>query len=540
MLKLVKRMKTSIIVKTVLLVLSLMTSILLNGQISPGELAEVHSALEGMSNCTQCHTLGSKVSDEKCLACHTEIKVRVEAGKGYHSSTAVTGKACVTCHNDHHGRTFEILRFEKELFDHKLSGYELSGAHAKKACNDCHKKEFITDQKIRNKKYPSFLGLGTECLSCHEDYHQKTLSSACTNCHTYDAFKPASKFDHNLSKFKLAGKHQSVDCIKCHKMETIDGKQVQKFKGIAFDNCTSCHLDAHQNRFGQDCRQCHNEESFHQVLGMKDFDHNKTGFILEDKHQVVACNLCHKTSFTASVKHDRCSDCHSDYHNNEFAKNGFSPDCSDCHNTKGFTFFSFTVERHNLSNFPLEGAHMAIPCFDCHRKTDRWSFRNIGLRCSECHKDIHEPYLDQKYYPGSDCRVCHSTSGWSGVSFNHDKTGFILEGKHKLQSCRSCHFIKDATGNTSQNFSEVSTACSSCHTDIHYRQFEQEGITNCTRCHEFENWKATRFDHNTARFILDGKHINVACNKCHKTVRDGELTYIQYILNDFKCESCHR
>ena len=43
-------------------------------QISPGELAKVHAHLEGMSNCTQCHSLGAKVSNEKCLDCHKEVK----------------------------------------------------------------------------------------------------------------------------------------------------------------------------------------------------------------------------------------------------------------------------------------------------------------------------------------------------------------------------------------------------------------------------------------------------------------------------------
>src|SRR5512139_2822916 len=87
-------------------------------QISPGDLAQPHSALEGMSNCTQCHTLGAKVSNEKCLTCHTEIKERVDANKGYHSSSEVKAKSCVACHNDHHGRTFEIIRFDKQNFDH--------------------------------------------------------------------------------------------------------------------------------------------------------------------------------------------------------------------------------------------------------------------------------------------------------------------------------------------------------------------------------------------------------------------------------------
>ena len=42
-------------------------------QISPGKLTDAHAHLEGMGNCTQCHDLGNKVPDQKCLACHTEI-----------------------------------------------------------------------------------------------------------------------------------------------------------------------------------------------------------------------------------------------------------------------------------------------------------------------------------------------------------------------------------------------------------------------------------------------------------------------------------
>jgi uncharacterized paraquat-inducible protein A len=51
-------------------------------QISPGELSQAHAHLEGMSKCTQCHTLGDKVSNIKCLACQTEIKERIDQQKG--------------------------------------------------------------------------------------------------------------------------------------------------------------------------------------------------------------------------------------------------------------------------------------------------------------------------------------------------------------------------------------------------------------------------------------------------------------------------
>ncbi|MDD2995319.1 MAG: hypothetical protein PHP99_03775, partial [Paludibacter sp.] len=46
-------------------------------QISPGDLSEAHAHLEGLSNCTQCHTVGEKVTREKCLDCHKEIKSNI-------------------------------------------------------------------------------------------------------------------------------------------------------------------------------------------------------------------------------------------------------------------------------------------------------------------------------------------------------------------------------------------------------------------------------------------------------------------------------
>jgi len=510
-------------------------------QISPGDLSEVHAQLEGMSNCTQCHILGDKVSNDKCLACHTEIKQRVDKQKGYHSSSDVGDKSCVVCHNDHHGRNFQIIRFDKNNFNHNLTGYVLSGPHSKKKCEDCHKAGFISEQKIKNKKYPTYLGLNTSCLTCHADYHQKTLSDDCSNCHNDDAFKPAIKFDHNKTKFQLAGKHQNVECVKCHKIEVKNNQNFQVFAGVPFSNCTTCHKDMHNGLFGQDCRQCHNEESFHNIQGMVNFDHNKTHFKLEDKHQTVPCKSCHKTAvFTDPLKYQRCTDCHADYHKGQFTKQGITPDCSSCHGTKGFTLFSYTIEQHNTGNFPLKGAHLAIPCNSCHKKTEKWSFKDIGIRCNDCHTDIHESFLDIKYYPDKNCTNCHSEESWNIINFDHSKTGWALEGAHKNQTCLKCHFDKSDDGTVKQKFAGLTSTCTNCHKDTHASQFEKDGTTNCSRCHDFNNWKISQFDHDKTKFKLDGLHKNLACNKCHKPVQRDEITYVLYKINDYKCENCHR
>ena len=510
----------------------------LSGQISPGDLAEAHAHLKGLSNCTKCHTLGEKVSNEKCLDCHLDIGIRISKSRGYHASHEVKGKGCTECHSDHHGRNFQMIRFDTDQFNHALTGYNLLEAHERVDCKTCHKRENIADPKVKSKA-STYLGLDQKCLSCHTDYHQGTLSSDCASCHDISTFQPASKFNHQSSSFPLRGKHSTVDCILCHKKSVYNGKEMQKFKGLSFGKCTSCHKDVHANKFGQNCTQCHSEISFHQVKGMKSFNHSRTNYPLEGKHRTVSCAKCHKSGYSKALRHKRCIDCHKDYHNQQFLVQGKVPDCSDCHSTLGFDRSSYTIERHNESPFQLTGAHLATPCFTCHKKSDTWSFRQIGLKCVDCHKDAHEPNLDKKYYPEAACNSCHNSKQWSEISFDHASTGYTLEGAHERQSCRSCHFKPGEMGQVVQQFSDLNSSCTNCHKDEHQSQFGDPEGTSCLRCHDYFDWSAGLFDHDQTAFPLDGKHKDVDCNKCHTPLVTAQLTYTRYKLKSFTCESCH-
>jgi hypothetical protein len=510
------------------------------GQISPGELSEPHAHLEGMSNCTQCHDLGKHVSDQKCLSCHTELKTRIDQKKGFHSSSKVGNKGCISCHSEHLSRKYDIVHLEKDKFNHQDAGWALEGKHKEKKCQDCHKTENITDPLIKKKKV-TYLGLSTTCLTCHEDKHQKTLSTTCTECHSFEAFKPAKKFDHNKSKFVLKGKHIQVECKKCHEIDILNGKEYQKFKGIEFGKgCVNCHKDEHENKFGQNCAECHSEESFKILKSAGKFDHNKTNFKLEDKHVNVDCKKCHKGSLTAPLLHKRCADCHTDYHKGQFTKKSVLSDCKDCHSTRGFVGSSFTLERHNKTSFKLEGAHLATPCFSCHKKEKDWQFGEMPKRCVACHSNIHKGFIGEKYNPEEQCDKCHGTSSWGKVTFNHNITTFELKGKHLEKSCRDCHFKKGTDNQLIQQFSSLTGNCENCHTDIHQKQFTINDKLDCTTCHGgFENWKADRFNHNTTRFKLDGGHLNVECKKCHLENKSGLVPFIQYKNTKMECLSCH-
>jgi hypothetical protein len=526
---------TGVIFATMVLLLFVTDS---KGQISPGELAQQHSHLEGMSNCTKCHTLGAKVSNNKCLTCHKEIQARIFLSKGYHASPEVKNKSCSGCHSDHHGRNFDILNLNEDKFNHNLTGYKLEGSHAKTSCRDCHQTRFVQSTELKKKK-GTFLGLDSKCASCHEDYHQQTLSNTCSNCHTQEKFKPASKFNHDNSKFVLKGKHKTVDCSKCHPVTVKNNKDFQQFTGIRFDGCTNCHNDPHENKFGQNCTYCHTEESFKLVKNLSNFDHDKTRFKLIGKHEVVSCKSCHKNNLTASLKHNRCADCHSDFHKGQFVENGAFTDCKECHTEQGFQQSSFSIERHNKGKFKLEGAHIATPCTACHLTTPEWKFKQIGFQCKDCHKDIHEAYLDKKYYPEANCLKCHSSDRWDQISFDHNQTNYQLEGKHQIQSCRSCHEIKNEESKPGLKFTGLTQRCSDCHLDNHNGQFNHEGNNLCSNCHKPEGWAPSTFDHDKSAFKLDGKHEDVACIKCHPMVEGPEKPYVLYKTGKIQCKNCH-
>ncbi|QQS37030.1 MAG: cytochrome C [Ignavibacteriales bacterium] len=515
----------------------LLLSNFIYAQISPGDLTKAHADLEGMSNCTKCHELGEKVYNSKCLDCHTEIKALINAGRGYHSGSEVKGKECYSCHSEHHGRNFRIINFNPDNFNHSKTGFNLEGVHQKKECKDCHQSKFISDSKLK-KRSSTYLGLDTKCASCHEDVHQTTLGNNCGSCHNNNSFKPVTSFDHNKAAFKLSGSHEKVECSKCHLSEKRNGKDFVKFKGTSFATCASCHKDPHQGKFGSNCQSCHSTVSFQQI-NTGSFDHNKTSFPLAGRHTRVKCDNCHKEGLTKKIKHENCFDCHEDYHKGAFVLNDKTKDCKECHTETGFSPSLFGYDNHQKAAFALTGMHMAVPCINCHRKDEEpWKFRQIGLKCIDCHQNIHRTELAAEYLSNNDCSSCHSVDAWHTIKFDHNKTDFKLLGKHSEATCADCHNKKGET-KTVTIFSSIKSNCEFCHTDIHFGQFKVGETSDCSNCHTFDNWKPEKFDHEKTRFSLKGAHEKLKCIQCHKVESYETSLFVKFKMEDFKCASCH-
>ncbi len=571
------------------LALSVLSGTSARAQFSPGELTQAHASLEGTDNCTQCHDLGQKINGQKCLSCHVELKERVDAGKGYHASSSVRSKECIACHFEHKGRGFKMIRWEggKSAFDHSLTGYKLEGKHKTDRCEKCHKPEQIVSPTVRLQSgvtvsiKNTHLGLSQQCATCHFDEHRGQLDPKCGQCHDFDNWKESVKtrFDHSKTKYPLIGRHQKVECVQCHALtedvrKKPDGSTDQNFanyKKLDFSNCTPCHKDPHQNKFGRNCVKCHDALGWTHVV-MEGFDHNKTRYPLIGEHRHVACDKCHqpdpkKPAAYKNMSFSKCTDCHKDTHAGQFSSRADKGKCEACHNESGFVPSLFTVERHNTeSKYVLAGAHIKTTCNKCHVKLEPAVFKTrTGLaapgdssamlfkftdrKCGSCHTDIHRGQFAEKLKK-YDCDICHKVTGWKDLVFDHDKDSeFPLLGKHKEAKCEKCHKSQDdRTPAKWVLYKPVSNFCESCHKDVHEGQFAQKTdsvesgrLTYCERCHNAEKFKPSLFDHNTQSvFALTGAHRKVDCAKCHvltKIESDSLITLYKPVASD--CASCH-
>ena len=494
-----------------------------NDLLMPGKVIQGHLKYE--NECTNCHKPYDKAAQSGlCKDCHKEVAKDIEVGQGYHGLMQEQ-KPCKECHTDHKGRDARIVKFETVNFDHDLTGYTLKGGHlnSKVLCKDCH---------LPTKKYRD---APTKCNSCHAkaDKHKGSLGTDCDNCHEEKDWK-TTHYDHSKTKFDLLGKHKEVKCTKCH----IDNKYKDTPK-----LCNDCHkkdddgAKGHKGKFGPKCETCHNEKGWKETF----FDHDKkTKFPLLGKHKETKCAECHKGYLYKEKLKKECIACHKkDDDGAKGHKGKFGTKCESCHSERSWKEIPFDHDRK--TKFPLRGKHRDIKCSECHKgdlykdklkmdclschKKDDKHEGQEGKKCESCHgeqswkkakfdhrqsrypltgkhqiveckkchltprfKDAksdcwscHEKKDFHKRGLGTACEKCHNTRDWKNWDFNHDKTGFKLEGKHQNLKCSDCH--------TSRAFKKLkqATSCASCHDkdDKHDGSFGRR----CERCHVGSTWK---------------------------------------------------
>jgi hypothetical protein len=572
--------------------------------ISPGKLSAAHAHLDvGEDHCADCHVAKSGLDDKLCLDCHETLARRIEAKTGFHAKVEV---ACNSCHSEHLGVDKEIVRWpaadapwkpirlglaKKEDFPHEATtGFALAGAHAKVACDGCHKAALLTDAKVIafSGEHETFLGLAKDCAGCHLDVHTPTLGTDCAKCHDATAWKPPTTFSHDETRYPLVGKHADTKCDECHVGEVQgapvvppppvpsfqalvpDGRprpfrgvgfgKVEPARGDALPACRACHENPHragsETSFGrcEDCHQPHGWKNAGQVAKDAAFDHGTTRFVLDGAHAQVTCVACHgeKLDLTARTS---CRDCH-DSDERQAHSGAFDREmavaqksCDQCHTTADWKQSTYAAARHPL---PLIESH-AIKCEDCHGVAKHQFPRlpatalaaqgPLDQSCVACHNDVHDGKFSQ------DCASCHGFKAFTqDAKFSneqHAAIGFPIEQAHLKASCEDCHGARTPSGGLRQLAiaDALTKGCVVCHTDDdpHRGQFAEQA---CKSCHTEAAWKPSTYDevrHQRSRLPLQGAHKAVPCAACHVTdVPPAPLAQrFHWEGRTMRCDACH-
>ena len=104
----------------------------------PGPVVDGHANLE--KDCGNCYEPFSRRSlTPLCLACHKEIDADRLSCKKFHGRQSDAAKAeCMHCHSDHKGRDVDIVKLDRETFDHAFTNYELRDSLKGVLRSGCH------------------------------------------------------------------------------------------------------------------------------------------------------------------------------------------------------------------------------------------------------------------------------------------------------------------------------------------------------------------------------------------------------------------
>ena len=350
----------------------------------------------------------------------------------------------------------------------------------------------------------------------------------CDQCHGPEGWKPARispRFDHAKFGFALEGAHAASSCLGCHKSLDFAASSMM---------CAACHEDPHRSEMGTDCARCHSARSFVD-RGPMLRAHQLTRFPLSGSHAAIDCEGCHKPAAQGQLRfvntQAECRACHMDEYNSakspDHAAGGFSTECQGCHTA---TTWSHARFDHQRSGFPLTGAHRTAACESCHTGGRYADTPSACIACHQADYDRAQPPHAASGFAASACASCHSTTNWSGSSFNHDATSFPLTGAHRSQTCVSCH--SDGV------FNGKSTSCQSCHLDTYNAAVPNHAAAGfaasaCASCHNTTSWAGATFDHDSRYFrIYRGGHAGRwnACTDCHQVPAN---------YASFNCLSCH-
>lgn len=438
------------------------------------------------ADCKKCHSTSSsfKTFDQKAFD-HSLAKFKLE---NKHATVAcakchlgsppvwkpVQFSTCESCHQDPHKGEFkpkactachDTKSWEgaSDLIRKNHPRLSLANGHARVDCKGCHDRG--------NDKPPS---KGSTCESCHRPVHLASFGKRCESCHASIKWVglPAStgRDNHGKTRYPLEGKHTGIECVACH---PASKPAAARFKNLRFGTCASCHPDKHQGEFASrnngECAQCHVLAGFTPTT-FGATQHATTKLPLDGKHAATPCSGCHPGSrprLSFVVAKQACADCHANPHGDQFATEMGRGGCATCHSS-----VDWHQAKVDHTSWPLVGSHARTACAACHGEQKKGAepaaYRGVPRTCEGCHDDIHAGQFRQTQ-PTKDCKTCHDTEAFTIAStFDHQKTRYPLEGKHKPLACAKCHMTETLrNGVQAVRWRLGYTQCKDCHASPH-------------------------------------------------------------------------
>jgi hypothetical protein len=405
-----------------------------------------------------------------CEGCHHPSAEDRKTGQG--ASYRGVPRNCGGCHEDQHLGQFRLTApiyecdkchttkaFKIQGFDHTaMTGWALTGAHAKTDCTKCHQTAALPNEKptVRWRR------TSHECNFCHANPHKE---------------KP------------LTGQPKTAMVAQIGTTKATDGVAGG---GAARSSLTE----------GVSCGTCHSTTAWKAkdapagASGGAKFDHAKTGFPLTGQHMSATCVQCHNNT---AIKRD-CVTCHTDFHLGRLSQS-----CDKCHSPTGWKVTK-PFEMHRMTRLPLTGMHVLADCSQCHVRANEQRFTDAPADCYACHqKDLQKPGIfphgstPSRPALSRDCSQCHRPMGWVPVTAtvttegtgstssalqaappNHDVRFPINFGKHRGLPCADCHVSQTATR---------SVRCVGCHAHDTVVLMQQHGKAiptdgaSCLSCH---------------------------------------------------------
>jgi nitrate/TMAO reductase-like tetraheme cytochrome c subunit len=279
----------------------------------------------------------------------------------------------------------------------------------------------------------------------------------------------------------------------------------------------------HGRSFKVSCKTCHSAKGWQLDKEIYSFNHNTTKLPLAGQHLQVNCRQCHPTLKFSEAK-SNCIDCHNDIH-----QATVGPDCARCHTPASWLVNNITA-LHQVSRFPLLGAHRTADCIQCHKSENNARYDVSGINCIDCHRQNYLATTNPNHVLAGiseDCTKCHQINAfqWTGAGFDHST--FPLVQAHSTVKCVDCH--------KTASYAETKPDCSSCHQQDFVAAKAPDHVASqfaqtCQDCHTLApGWKPVTINHNN--FPLNLGHSTPACIDCHK---GGNYTSTSAV-----CYTCH-